>query len=85
MDYTLELVVVPVSDVDRAKAFYIEQLGFDLLVDSQMGPGFRVVQLTPRGSACSIALMKAGAVPTISVKLCGALVPTAFVALMLSG
>ena len=56
MEYTLELIVVPVSDVDRAKAFYIEQAGFDLLVDSQMGPDFRVVQLTPKGSACAIAI-----------------------------
>ena len=56
MDWTLELVVVPVSDVDRAKAFYIDQAGFDLEVDTSMGPDFRVVQLTPRGSACSIAI-----------------------------
>jgi threonine/homoserine/homoserine lactone efflux protein/catechol 2,3-dioxygenase-like lactoylglutathione lyase family enzyme len=56
MDYTLELIVVPVSDVDRAKAFYIEQAGFDLLIDSQMGPDFRVVQLAPKGSACAIAI-----------------------------
>ena len=56
MEYTLELIVVPVSDVDRAKAFYIEQAGFDLLVDSQMGPDFRVVQLAPKGSACAIAI-----------------------------
>ena len=50
MEYKLELVVVPVSDVDRAKAFYLEQAGFDLLVDHQAGD-FRVVQLTPHGSA----------------------------------
>jgi len=56
MDYTLELIVVPVSDVDRAKAFYIDQMGFALEVDSTMGPEFRVVQLTPQGSACSIAI-----------------------------
>jgi catechol 2,3-dioxygenase-like lactoylglutathione lyase family enzyme len=56
MDYTLELVVVPVSDVDRAKAFYLDKLGFDLLVDSQMGPDFRVVQLVPPGSAAAIAI-----------------------------
>lgn len=56
MDWTLELVVVPVSDVDRAKAFYIEQAGFNLLVDHRAGD-FRVVQLTPPGSACSIAIM----------------------------
>jgi catechol 2,3-dioxygenase-like lactoylglutathione lyase family enzyme len=58
MDWTLELLVVPVSDVDRAKAFYIDQAGFELLVDtgSSMGEAFRVVQLVPPGSACAIAL-----------------------------
>jgi predicted enzyme related to lactoylglutathione lyase len=56
MDWTLELVVLPVSDVDRAKAFYIENADFDLHVDHRAGD-FRVVQLTPPGSACSIALM----------------------------
>jgi len=58
MDWTLELVVVPVSDVDRAKAYYIDQAGFKLEVDTGagMGPDFRVVQLTPPGSACSIAI-----------------------------
>ena len=58
MDWTLELVVVPVSDVDRAKTFYIEKAGFDLLVDHSAGDDFRVVQLTPRGSACAIAIMR---------------------------
>ena len=57
MDWKLELVVVPVSDVDRAKAFYLEQAGFSLDVDHQAGD-FRVVQLTPPGSACSIAVMR---------------------------
>ena len=56
MDYKLELVIVPVSDVDRAKTFYIEQAGFDLHVDHRAGDEFRVVQLTPPGSACSIAV-----------------------------
>lgn len=55
MDWTLELVVVPVSDVDRAKAFYTETLGFRLDVDHRAGESFRVVQLTPPGSACSIS------------------------------
>jgi catechol 2,3-dioxygenase-like lactoylglutathione lyase family enzyme len=55
MDYKLELVLIPVSDVDRAKKFYVEQAGFDLLVDTPTGlPGMRVVQVTPHGSACSI-------------------------------
>lgn len=56
MDYTLELVLVPVSDVDRAKAFYTEKLGFVLDVDHRAGDDFRVVQLTPPGSACSISI-----------------------------
>ena len=58
MDYTLELVVVPVSDVDRAKAFYNEQCGFNVDVDQSFGDDFRVVQLTPPGSACSISIGK---------------------------
>lgn len=58
MDWKLELVVVPVSDVDRAKAFYIDRAGFRLDVDHSAGEDFRVVQLTPPGSACSIALMR---------------------------
>ncbi len=58
MDWKLELIVVPVSDVDRAKAFYIENAGFDLLVDHSAGDDFRVVQLTPPGSACAIAVMR---------------------------
>jgi catechol 2,3-dioxygenase-like lactoylglutathione lyase family enzyme len=57
MDWKLELIVVPVSDVDRAKAFYLEKAGFVLDVDHVAGD-FRVVQLTPAGSACSIALMR---------------------------
>jgi catechol 2,3-dioxygenase-like lactoylglutathione lyase family enzyme len=56
MDYTLELIVVPVSDVDRAKDFYVNKAGFELLVDSSAGPDFRVVQLVPPGSACAIAI-----------------------------
>ena len=58
MDWTLELLVVPVSDVDRAKDFYIDKAGFGLDVDHRAGDDFRVVQLTPPGSACSIALMR---------------------------
>ncbi len=54
MDYTLELVLIPVTDVDRAKEFYTDQMGFDLLVDTPIGPGKRIVQVTPPGSACSI-------------------------------
>jgi catechol 2,3-dioxygenase-like lactoylglutathione lyase family enzyme len=56
MDWKLELVVVPVTDVDRAKRFYCEQLGFPVDHDSRIGDDMRVVQLTPPGSACSIAI-----------------------------
>src|SRR5690242_2337226 len=52
----LELVPIPVADVDRAKAFYAEQLGFVVDVDVRPADGVRVVQLTPPGSACSIGL-----------------------------
>ena len=58
MDFMLELVVVPVTDVDRAKAFYSEQVGFNVDVDHSVGDDFRVVQLTPPGSACSISIGK---------------------------
>jgi catechol 2,3-dioxygenase-like lactoylglutathione lyase family enzyme len=56
MDFRLELVVVPVSDVDRAKAFYTEKTGFRLDVDHRASDSFRVVQLTPPGSECSITI-----------------------------
>jgi catechol 2,3-dioxygenase-like lactoylglutathione lyase family enzyme len=56
VDFKLELVVVPVSDVDRAKAFYVDKMGFNLDVDHSAGDAFRVVQLTPPGSACSITI-----------------------------
>ena len=52
----LELVPVPVSDVDRAKAFYVEKLGFNPDHDTRVGDAMRVVQLTPPGSACSIVI-----------------------------
>jgi catechol 2,3-dioxygenase-like lactoylglutathione lyase family enzyme len=56
MDYKLELVVVPVTDIDRAKAFYVDKCGFVLDVDQQMTETFRVVQMTPPGSACSVTI-----------------------------
>jgi predicted enzyme related to lactoylglutathione lyase len=56
MDWKLELVAIPVSDVDRAKAFYTEQVGFNADHDHQVSEGLRFVQLTPPGSACSIAM-----------------------------
>ena len=58
MDWKLELVLVPVSDVDRDKAFYTEKAGFDLDLDHRVGEEFRVVQLTPPGSAASITIGK---------------------------
>jgi catechol 2,3-dioxygenase-like lactoylglutathione lyase family enzyme len=58
MDFKLELVLIPVTDVDRAKAFYVEKCGFTLDVDHQPNDEFRVVQMTPPGSACSITIGK---------------------------
>jgi catechol 2,3-dioxygenase-like lactoylglutathione lyase family enzyme len=56
VDMKLELVILPVADVDRAKAFYLEQVAFGLDVDHSAGDAFRFVQFTPPGSACSIAV-----------------------------
>ena len=56
MDLRLELVLIPVADVDRAKTFYTDKLGFHLDVDTRVGEDFRVVQMTPSGSACSITV-----------------------------
>jgi predicted enzyme related to lactoylglutathione lyase len=56
MEFRLELVQVPVSDVDRAKAFYVDQVGFNADHDHQVSDELRFVQLTPPGSACSISL-----------------------------
>ena len=58
MDWKLELVAIPVSDVDRAKAFYAEKVGFNADHDRTVSDEIRFVQLTPPGSACSIALGK---------------------------
>jgi predicted enzyme related to lactoylglutathione lyase len=55
MDWKLEVVVIPVSDVDRAKRFYAEQIGFNVDVDDDMGTA-RIVQMTPRGSGCSVTI-----------------------------
>lgn len=62
MNWTLEVVVVPVSDVDRAKSFYSDQLGFVVDHDTTISDEIRIVQLTPPGSGCSIVVGK-GAVP----------------------
>jgi predicted enzyme related to lactoylglutathione lyase len=56
MDFKLELIAVPVSDVDRAKAFYTEQAGFNADHDHRVSDDIRFVQLTPPGSACSISI-----------------------------
>jgi len=60
MDWRLEVVVVPVSDVDRAKAFYAEKVGFTVDHDTRVTDDYRVVQLTPPGSACSIVVQAGG-------------------------
>jgi catechol 2,3-dioxygenase-like lactoylglutathione lyase family enzyme len=56
MDWKIELVAIPVTDVDRAKAFYVEQVGFNADHDYQVNDELRFVQLTPTGSACSVVL-----------------------------
>jgi catechol 2,3-dioxygenase-like lactoylglutathione lyase family enzyme len=56
MNWTLEVVVVPVSDVDRAKSFYADRLGFEVDHDTKISEGNRIVQLTPPGSGCSIVV-----------------------------
>ncbi len=58
MDWKIELIAIPVSDVDRAKAFYVEQAGFNADQDHTVSDEVRFVQLTPPGSACSIAIGK---------------------------
>lgn len=64
MNWTLEVVVVPVSDIDRAKAFYADGLGFNVDHDIVTGDDVRIVQLTPPGSGCSVVIGK-GAVPAM--------------------
>ncbi|WP_340380435.1 VOC family protein [Streptomyces sp. SS7] len=56
MQYTLEVIPLPVSDIDRARDFYRDKVGFHVDVDQEVMPGMRIVQLTPPGSGCSIAL-----------------------------
>ena len=64
MNWTLEVIVVPVSDVECAKTFYAEKLGFEVDHDTKMGEDVRIVQLTPPGSGCSVVIGK-GAVPNM--------------------
>jgi catechol 2,3-dioxygenase-like lactoylglutathione lyase family enzyme len=56
MDWKLEVVVVPVTDIERAKSFYLDKLGFHLDADTQPTPELRVVHMTPPGSACSVVV-----------------------------
>lgn len=56
MNWTLEVVIVPVSDVERAKAFYADKLGFNVDHDTKIAEGSRIVQLTPPGSGCSVVI-----------------------------
>jgi catechol 2,3-dioxygenase-like lactoylglutathione lyase family enzyme len=65
VNWTLEVVVVPVSDVERAKDFYSEKLGFNVDHDTRMGEGSRICQLTPPGSGCSIVIGE-GIVPDMA-------------------
>ena len=58
MDWKLELIILPVTDIDRAKQFYQDKLGCTVDVDHSAGEDFRIVQLTPPGSACSVTLMR---------------------------
>jgi catechol 2,3-dioxygenase-like lactoylglutathione lyase family enzyme len=58
MDWKLELVILPVTDMDKSKAFYQDKAGFVLDVDHRAGEDFRIIQLTPPGSACSVTLMR---------------------------
>jgi predicted enzyme related to lactoylglutathione lyase len=73
LDWRLELIAVPVSDIDRAKTFYVEKLGFNADHDHRVSDEIRFVQLTPPGSACSIALttgshqMKPGSIEGLQV------------------
>lgn len=61
MDWKLEVIPVPVADVDRAKAFYADWLGFAVDLDMELAPGQRMVQLTPSGSGCSVHLRSGAA------------------------
>ena len=67
MDWKLEVVVVPVTDVDRAKAFYVDRLGFVLDADTQPTPQMRVVHMTPPGSGCSVVIGPAVVGPEVDL------------------
>ncbi|GAA5214850.1 MULTISPECIES: VOC family protein [Streptomyces] len=59
MDFTLEVIPLPVTDIDRSRDFYRDKVGFHVDIDQEVMPGMRIVQLTPPGSGCSIALGEA--------------------------
>ncbi|HEY1180088.1 MAG TPA: glyoxalase superfamily protein [Phytomonospora sp.] len=63
MNWTLEVVILPVSDIDRAKRFYVEGLGFDVDHDSRFGDAGRIVQVTPPGSGCSVVFGSGPGIP----------------------
>ncbi|MBT2526373.1 VOC family protein [Streptomyces sp. ISL-99] len=58
MNWTLEVVPVPVTDLDRAKEFYADKVGFKVDLDDEVAPGMRIIQMTPPGSRCSIAMLQ---------------------------
>ncbi|MFD7973974.1 VOC family protein [Streptomyces clavifer] len=58
MNWTLEVIPVPVTDMDRAKEFYADKVGFTVDLDDEVAPGMRVIQMTPPGSRCSIAMLQ---------------------------
>ncbi|MEB8342715.1 VOC family protein [Streptomyces endophyticus] len=64
MEMTLEVIGLPVSDIDRSKAFYVDKVGFRCDVDREVMPGARIVQLTPPGSGCSVTLAAGVPSPT---------------------
>ncbi|WP_353942195.1 VOC family protein [Streptomyces sp. HUAS MG91] len=64
MEMTLEVIPLPVSDIDRAKSFYVDKVGFHCDVDREVMPGSRIVQLTPPGSGCSVVLAAGIPIPT---------------------
>jgi catechol 2,3-dioxygenase-like lactoylglutathione lyase family enzyme len=66
VNWTLEVVIVPVSDVDRAKEFYADKLGFAVDHDTRVGEGARIVQLTPPGSGCSVVIGEGHVVPDMA-------------------
>lgn len=69
MDYTIEVLTVPVTDIDRAKEFYADRCGFPVDLDTEVAPGVRIVQVTPPGSRCSIALTQGMPVSPVQAEM----------------